>query len=130
MDLDARDDLSKLTERISRLERVNREALDALLEAEQEQWVTLDSGDGEDPYIRISRDGNRAQDCNCERVWQDYDAWWIKAAYLTGLRVGAEEERAKARELVQAVANLDRSWPAKDVAACIALAKALLEVEG
>jgi len=84
-------------------------ALDALVEAEEGEWVLLPAPNREEPYIRISKDGQRVQERTQEGRWNDYDAWWIKAAYRKGREVAQQESSAlrdAARELVEAV----RPW--------------------
>jgi len=76
-----------------------KSALDALIENEAVEWVEIPAPNGEDPYIRISRNGSRVQERSQEGRWNDYDAWWIKAAYRKGREVALEQ----VKELVEAV---------------------------
>lgn len=78
-------------------------ALDALVSEEAGEWVLLPAPNREEPYIRISKDGQRVQERTQEGRWNDYDAWWIKAAYRKGREQAQQEAsglRDAARELV------------------------------
>jgi hypothetical protein len=94
-------------------------ALDALVEAEQEEWAYLGT------HIRISRDGLTMERDNHDGGWEAYSVNWIQDAYRKGLEVGEANERKRINYeadkamiadgvMYQSGWNAGREWAARE----------------
>ena len=115
------------------MEQVNHAALEALVEADEKEWVELDKG------TRISRDGKTVEwfDEFCsggEPKEGTYQAWTVQS-YRAGLRVGREQavELAEAvraaREALEDIADMDISGQNMDIALQMLAREALAKLE-